>query len=391
MGMSWLTLALLGTPFLGIVDQTLAFSGPGLPVKEAAVLLVPGKTAPGSMAKWALPADCSWLLALATPEDDEPPSAGTRPRSSRDIDRELERRAQRYRPLVEAFYRYDVGLLPGPAGQQVRAAWDRLNDEDAIPAVVAGLNQAVRTGASCPIYAFSAKLRELLGRSNNPEMGAYVLRNLHRQPGMPYYSTVKSVEQAALNQLMRTKSRAYGRQSLLNRMRAASERDVVGLPTLLFEPVADSGDGARDSVPNGSSEDEVPTSTLVSRLASGRASPQELAELEERATDGRAAELLQEADRLAVIANASGLPRSHRITAIRILGRLRVRDAVPALIDVVEKEQGQLRTEATMALIRTTRKLFGPAPGASPEEVRESVRRWRSWWQDEGKAAQGND
>ncbi|GEM_PF-2950540 len=313
----------------------------------------------------------------------------------RKIDRELEARARPYMPLVDAFYRYDVGLLGGVEASRVRSEWARLHDEAAIPAVVAGLRRALRSGASCPIFAFSAKLRELLARSTNPEMGAYVLRHLPRGSGIPYASTVRSVEQAALRQLMRTRTRQYGRQSLLNRMRrGSSERTVVGVAG----PLIDLTNSARTRPPDVRTQTksapdpaQEQTSVLITHLAKGRCTVEELEELEERARGPRAAELLEHVGVLLRVVETPTFPPSHRITAIRILGRLRTRSAVPALIEALNTDNDRLRSEVAMALARITKRLFGPAPGASREEVQQAIERWRQWWQEEGSAKTDGD
>lgn len=328
-----------------------------------------------------------FYLALADGQTEEQ-GRGPRTSARHDIDRELEARARQYTALVDAFYRYDVGLLRGIEGARVRAAWERLRDDAAIPAIVAGLNMAVRSGASCPIYAFAEKLNDLLARSEHPEMGAYVLRHLNRSARTPYSSVLRSVEHAAQRQLMRAKSRAYARKSLLDRMRRPSdERTVVSGTASLLDLLGESPTGAEQdggrSHQSAESHANAPTGALVRRLAGGNASVEELKELERRAAGAEAGELLQHRKVLLVAASASSLPASHRVTAIRILARLRVREAVPVLIDVLEDGPTALRNEAAMALTRITRKLFGPPPGAAPEEVRQAVERWRAWWKSE--------
>jgi len=323
--------------------------------------------------------------------DEQRPSGQQTARKLEEIERRLERRAARYEPLVEAFYRYDVGTLRGAAAVRAKRAWDRLSDPAAIPAIVRGLNQAVHQGASCPIVAFASKLRQLLRRADDPELGAYVLRHLTSTRG-PFRYHVDRARRAAHQQLLRTKLRQYGRQQLLRRMKkrpqSVARGDADLLRMLRAEDTQASADQSSPSTeaasPSAGTASGASLQELLERLAHGKLSQADLRRLEHASRTAQAAALAADARLLLKAAANPQLPLSHRRTAVRILGRLRLRRAVPVLIELLSERNGLLRRDAATALSRITRRLFGPAPGASEEEVKQAVQRWRRWWQKHG-------
>ncbi len=305
-----------------------------------------------------------------------------------DRDRELERQAARYQGVVDDFYAYDVGVLRGPQAVQARARWERLRDPAAIPAIVRGLNRAVRQGASCPVVAFSSKLRALLRRADDPALGEYVLR--HLDPGRgPYGHYINSALRAARNQVLRTKLRKYSRLQLLRRMRKRGQQSVAAvdgdLLRILRGETANQPAAGPSVVPpaSGPGAESTSLARLVAGLRAGSLSSSELRTLERAARESRAAELTAHLDSLMTAAANPALPTSHRITAVRTLGRLRARRAVPVLIELLSTNNEQLRQEAATALTRITRRLFGPPPGATREQVEASIRRWRAWWAEQ--------
>ncbi len=70
--------------------------------------------------------------------------------------------------VVHQFIQYDIGQLPGPAGQQALMAFNRLGTES-VPALIRGLNQAACLSASCPIIVLTHKLNTTL-QNCGPEM-----------------------------------------------------------------------------------------------------------------------------------------------------------------------------------------------------------------------------
>jgi hypothetical protein len=79
--------------------------------------------------------------------------------------------------IVEQFIRYDIGQLPGAAGQRARRAFDQLGPE-AIPALVRGLNRSASIHASCPVCVISSKLQNSLGQCRDPRLLQYAIANI---------------------------------------------------------------------------------------------------------------------------------------------------------------------------------------------------------------------
>jgi hypothetical protein len=99
-----------------------------------------------------------------------------------------------YDEIVHRFIEWDVGRLPGPAGQKAREQFAALHGAQCVPALVRGVNRAAHLSASCPIMALSAKLTQVLSQIKDPKTLEYVVRNLDRPgPGMPYGQYLESL------------------------------------------------------------------------------------------------------------------------------------------------------------------------------------------------------
>ena len=81
--------------------------------------------------------------------------------------------------VVDRFTQYDIGKLPGEAGERARRDFDALGPE-AIPALVRGLNKAAQLSASCPVLVISRKLDQSLETNQDPTSLKYALDNLGR-------------------------------------------------------------------------------------------------------------------------------------------------------------------------------------------------------------------
>jgi len=100
-----------------------------------------------------------------------------------------------YDRIVNEFIAYDIGQLPGPAGQMANQRFRSLQTTDAIPALVRGVNRTARIPASCPIIMLSQKLQELL-RSADRDMLRYVSANLDRGANLRYGQFLENLRQS---------------------------------------------------------------------------------------------------------------------------------------------------------------------------------------------------
>lgn len=302
---------------------------------------------------------------------------------------------------VDDFIRFDIGRVADPRERnRIVQAWGQLNSEDAVPALVRGLNWASQNRASCPITAISGKLRSILGASKNPELGTYVLQNLQRRDAGSYTSHIQAVHASAEQQVLRIKGKEYA-QGQLARRASADQQRMAYVPGLKLTdlpirgPAANGsdlsgGNGRRvppERAPHGEASAPTPsaslatlkTDELVAHLDIRSSQASALHELHRRVSSGDdAASLVSHSDRIARVLK-QGVPEA-RESAARLLGTIRARTQVPALIGALDDSDPKVRSAAATALTRTTRQLFGPTDNASPAEVRQAIAKWRDWW-----------
>ena len=74
--------------------------------------------------------------------------------------------------IIDRFMLFDVGRLPGPAGQQALKQFEALKS-DAIPALLRGLARSARLDHDCPVTVIARRLRDLLLRSTDRTLLAF--------------------------------------------------------------------------------------------------------------------------------------------------------------------------------------------------------------------------
>ncbi len=113
--------------------------------------------------------------------------------------------------VVERFIQYDIGRLKGEAAAQALRDFNRLG-QNAIPALVRGLNRSASIHASCPVCVLSSRLQSTLAQSQDPGMFAYTLANIGRDvpETAPHYGRLmdllKSLNESAENLISSLKS-----------------------------------------------------------------------------------------------------------------------------------------------------------------------------------------
>lgn len=70
-----------------------------------------------------------------------------------------------------------------------------------------------------------------------------------------------------------------------------------------------------------------------------------------------------------------------RMVSAQVLGALRAKSAVPALIDALEDERSAVREAAVVSLRSTTGQQFGFDPAGKVQARGRAVGAWRSWWE----------
>ncbi len=113
--------------------------------------------------------------------------------------------SSRYDKIVDRFIQYDVGQLRGAEGQKAYADFRALNGEEAIPALVRGVNRAAAINNSCPIILISNKLQSLLAQTKNRRLLESASANISRDTaGLPYGSYLNSIRESIDTQLGRS-------------------------------------------------------------------------------------------------------------------------------------------------------------------------------------------
>jgi len=94
---------------------------------------------------------------------------------------------------VDRFIQFDVGQLRGQAGNEARLAFNRIGNE-AIPALIRGLNKAATIHASCPVIVLQGKLNSLLQKANDPKMYELAIAHIGDEvpTSAPYYRRIIS-------------------------------------------------------------------------------------------------------------------------------------------------------------------------------------------------------
>ena len=91
----------------------------------------------------------------------------------------LDAQQLRYDKVVNDFIQYDIGQLRGKAGQAARKRFMNLG-EDAIPALVRGLNKSAGIHASCPVGVIAGKLIQSLRGLSDSSFSQYAMENIGR-------------------------------------------------------------------------------------------------------------------------------------------------------------------------------------------------------------------
>jgi hypothetical protein len=331
-----------------------------------------------------------------------------------------------YQKIVNDFIRFDIGQIRDPiAIEQIKARFNALRADDAVPALVRGLNASTRMRASCPITALSSKLRGVVSSSKNPNVGTFVLQNLDRNNGGPYSQLVNSIFDVAEAQVTRTMGNGLAEQQFKRRAQEDMQR-LAHTPGLKLtdlatrEPgesvVLDEGretnrtqtkkaspsrsiasrSNGRDAVAGAATESAAATATvdlarlrideLAERLGDRTSQAKVLAELSRRASAGEDQKVSDASP--AIERCLTDGDDAARESAARLLGLVRSQRAVARLIDALDDSNPKVRSAAATSLTRITRQLFGPNDDATAAERQVAITRWREWWSRQGKAVE---
>jgi len=313
---------------------------------------------------------------------------------------------ERYNALVDEFIQYDIGNIREPAAvDRIRRQFGSLKADEAVPALVRGLNRSMRMGYSCPITAISGKLMSMMQSSRNPEVGKHVLANLEQRDVGRYNHHIAGVRKNAEGQMIRILGREQAERQFKRRVEGDSLNMayVPGMKLTDLAPRQRPAGGPApdkpvdDTTTNANRTTDSPTkptalartapaaelgkltiAELGERLKNKTGQARVLRELYARAADGHESEVAAMSD--AIVESLREGDETARAEAARLLGLLRIERATPQLIDAIEDASPSVRSAATTALTRVTRQLFGPSDDATPAQRKQAIARWRTWW-----------
>lgn len=319
----------------------------------------------------------SWSLAamIALPAAAQQKGGGAK-QEDKDYDR-----------IVEDFIQWDIGNVRDPQqADRIRSRFGGLKSDEAVPALVAGLNKSARMRASCPITALAGKLRGIMQASKDPQIGSYVLQNLEKREVPGYTQHINGVFDSAEQQIVRLKKGDAQSKQWAKRGEDDQQRLAYSPGMKLTDlPARDAG-ATRSRSDAAAAFAKLGLAELFERLSDAKSAAGALDELGRRAataSDARA--ITDRADDITKLLKANDT--TTREAAARLIGLLRVTSAVPRLIDTLEDSNAGVRSAAATALARTTRQSFGPAEYASEAGTRAAIAKWRDWLAKQNSAA----
>ena len=123
--------------------------------------------------------------------------------------------------IVNAFILYDIGRLRGAEAQRAVQSFNQLTGEQAIPALVRGVNKTARMRQSCPIIVVAGKLQGLLRSTSNRGILKNAIRDLNSAgPGVFYESYVERLRELAEKKL-------YGDKKVVQELRGGTASQLA--------------------------------------------------------------------------------------------------------------------------------------------------------------------
>jgi hypothetical protein len=281
--------------------------------------------------------------------------------------------------VIDRFIRFDTGRLPGEAGRQAKAVFDRLGPE-AIPALIRGLNRAAKLDHSCPVATIAKKLARMLASSTDAELLDFARENIGAGVrGSPHLGILRDLRVACnlrRNALARAGVRptpysappAPPAAKTLAGLSVSELAELAGkergpkLEQALTELEKRSGDEALAALAAAATSYDAKAQQFARGLLAGHLARQAAEVVRERLKDGRE-------EVRAAAAQAAGAKRL-------MLGA--------ELIDLLTDEDARVRRSARQALIQLNRGAdLGPR-GDSAADREQAAKQWKAWWDRTG-------
>lgn len=286
---------------------------------------------------------------------------------------------QRYDRIVEAFIEYDIGKLTGQAGQEANEQFRSISGDQAIPAVIRGVNRAARMRQSCPIAVVSRKLRELLDATEEPYWLKYAMEQLDdSSPELRYKNYVQNLKQMA-----EARQRALdGKQPLSHHALVGGTPGQLRRSRILIDQW--SGQDLKDAVAEDVGAQLMQALTEIEQRKGSEytemlaRSISAVAEEEREAVRGLLATRLTRMTERTLRAKLNSPDPEVRIAAARAIGykgALMYSELVQSLRD----PNPTVAQYAHETLVKLSGEDFGPPSGAKALDWYEASKRWQRW------------
>ena len=268
--------------------------------------------------------------------------------------------------IIDRFMLYDIGRLQGDAAKKALKDFKDLGPE-AIPALVRGVNRAAKIEHSCPVVVIAQKLGKLLVASDDQELLEYARDNIGAGVGRTRHAGVLQDLRMGITMRKNAVARRPPPGPKSPRLMTVVELADAGsiergprLKSILLELEKRRGKEVLSGLANAAGSYDKEIRKLGRDLLERHLARQGEAVVKEKLRD----ELVEV-----------------RLAAVRVVVA-RMPRLTSELIDVLADEQAEVRTAAHDALVKLSRgEDFGPAAGASNEQIVAAQDKWRSWWE----------
>jgi len=284
--------------------------------------------------------------------------------------------------IIDKFIDYDSGKIKGPDGKKIVADFQKLG-QDAIPALIRGLNKAAQIEHSCPAVTIAKKLARLLGSSKDTELlefarenvGAGIERSRHmgviKDLRFQCLLRKRSVEQAGIaatrsrtqlkaNTTAKPDSgqRALQDMTITQLVESAGKERGAKLTQVLTELGNRRGDAVLGALGSAAATYDGDVQKLARELLDKQLTALKPTEIKLKLRDDRA---------------------EVRAAAARAVGSKGLRFE-RELIDLLTDEEKGVRRAAHDNLVKLSKGTdFGPKAGATEDEIKLAAKNWRAW------------
>lgn len=288
--------------------------------------------------------------------------------------------------IINRFMLADIGQLRGLEARKAFTDFSRLGPE-AIPALLRGLNRSAGINDSCPVVVIAKKLNQLLRVSTDEDLLQLAREQIGAGVGPTRHGAV--LKDLRLSVTFRLNAVSRMNESRKKAANAASQTDPS--EELGQSPASMSVDalsGAIEKTEGATLKavlDELgardETKSLVALAQASRTLQEEAAARHARSL------LVKSMSRQREDALRKHL--THELAELRGAAVFAVyRNKlmwVDELIELLDDEEAGVRRLAHQALLKLTKKNFGPTPNAGASARKKAILAWKAWWAEEPK------